>query len=127
MKAWTRFGLNCIRLGLAAGLVLWVAGCASPKIDWNARVGAYTYDQAVLELGPPDKEAKITDGTMVADWLVRPGFQYPCPVGPFYGSYGPWYYGPYYPAYAVGYAPGQFVRLIFAPDGKLKSWKKYTR
>lgn len=127
MKTWASFRRNSNRLGFAAGLVLLVAGCATPKIDWNARVGSYTYDQAVLELGPPDKEAKLTDGTMVGDWLTRPGFPYPSPVGPYYGSYGPWYYGPYYPAYAVGYAPGQFVRLIFAPDGKLKSWKKYTR
>jgi len=127
MKAWSFFCLNSSRLGLAAGFVLLIVGCATPKIDWNGRVGTYTYDQAVLEMGPPDKEAKLTDGTVIADWLTRIGFQYRYPVGPYYGCYGPWYYGPYYPGYGVAYAPNHFVRLIFAPNGKLKAWKKYLR
>ena len=49
-----------------------VCGCKStPKIDWNSRVGNYTYDQAVHELGPPDKSTTLTDGKLVADWITR--------------------------------------------------------
>jgi len=50
-----RAGGEWLALILAA-LVL--AGCVTQKIDWSARVGNYTYDQAVMELGPPDKSAK---------------------------------------------------------------------
>src|ERR1035438_7574441 len=54
---------------MLAALVL--AGCVTQKIDWPARVGNYTYDQAIMKLGPPDKSAKLTDGTVVADWLAH--------------------------------------------------------
>lgn len=114
-------------LTLATGLLLLVAGCSTPKIDWNARIGNYSYDQVVLELGPPDKEAKLTDGTIVADWLTRRGYRYPYPVGGYYGYCAPGYYGPPYPTYVNAYAPDYFLRLTFAPDGRLQSWKKYMR
>ena len=56
----------------AITLVVFVAGCAStPKVDWNSRVGTFTYDQAVTELGPPDRSSKLEDGTVVADWFHR--------------------------------------------------------
>ena len=47
---------------LALATVLMV-GCKTTKpIDWNSRVGTYTFDQAVTELGPPDKQATLSDG-----------------------------------------------------------------
>jgi hypothetical protein len=104
--------------------VVAMAGCATQKIDWAGRIGNYTYDQAVLELGPPDKQAKLDDGMFVADWLTRRGYVYRSPAF----GYSPWaYYGPYYPVYVDGYTPDYFLRLNFGPDGKLKSWKKYAR
>ena len=52
--------------------VVFFAGCATTKpIDWNSRVGSYTFDQAVTELGPPDKQAKLSDGKTVAQWITR--------------------------------------------------------
>jgi len=49
-----------------------IAGCKStPKVDWDARVGSYTYDQAVTDLGPPDKQAKLTDGYTIAEWITK--------------------------------------------------------
>jgi hypothetical protein len=86
-------------------------------------VGHYTYDQAVLELGPPDKYAKVTDGTIVADWLTHRGYTY---------SYAPYYYpgwyGPYYPGYWGSYtSPDYFLRLTFGADGKLQTWKYFYR
>lgn len=61
-------GLLLVLLPLA-----WVlAGCSTTKkVDWNSRVGSYTYDQAILELGPPDKQAKLSDGQTVAEWITR--------------------------------------------------------
>ena len=50
-----------------------VAGCvATSRIDWTARLGSYTYDQAVAEFGPPDKVAKLSDGAIVAEWQGVP-------------------------------------------------------
>jgi hypothetical protein len=59
------------RLTLVAALALLLAGCATQKIDWAARTGNYTFDQAVIEFGPPDKHAKLTDNTVIAEWLTR--------------------------------------------------------
>lgn len=97
-------------------------GCATSKVDWAGRVGTYTFDQAVLDLGPPDKQAKLTDGTLVAEWLTRRGRDH------LYGSaaYFP-YYGSAFPTYVDGYSPDSFLRLSFAPDGTLKAWKKLAR
>lgn len=100
-------------------------GCATHRIDWAARVGSYTYDDAVRELGPPEKSAKLTDGSTVADWLTSSGTgsatlyrggQY---HGARYGGYG----GPVYVVRDQG-SPPRFLRLTFDPQGKLASWQK---
>ncbi|MGA9453274.1 MAG: hypothetical protein WBW41_18255, partial [Verrucomicrobiia bacterium] len=39
--------------------------------DWSSRVGTYTFDQAVTELGPPDKETTLSDGKLVAQWVTH--------------------------------------------------------
>src|SRR5213592_2914485 len=55
---------------LAAGWLL--AGCAStPKVDWNSRIGNFTHDQAVAEMGPPDRSTKLSDDATVEEWFVR--------------------------------------------------------
>lgn len=126
MKA---FFTNC-SLQILAGLLLifLVAGCATtPRIDWASRVGNYTYEQAILEFGPPDKNATLSDGTVVAEWLTRRGqsYSYASPRG-----YSPWYYGygPFYPSYIDTYStPDVFLRLIFSPDGRLREHKQLYR
>ena len=114
-------------LGLA--LVL-LSGCATtPKIDWSSRIGTYTYEQAVVELGPPDKHATLSDGTLVAEWLLHRGYtQAYAPLHGGWHGYGPWFYGPMYPAYIDTYtSPDSFLRLIFDPHGLLKDWKRYYK
>lgn len=115
------------------GLVLLVAvlaGCATGP-DWNTRIGSYTYDQAIVDMGPPDKSAKLSDGTTVAEWLAyRSGTGRAYVSGGYgYGGYG-WGY-PYYhgSAIIVDGAPSyeSFLRLVFAPDGTMRSWRKFTR
>jgi len=54
-------------LALAVGLI----GCATPKTNWSALVGKVTYDEVVLDVGPPDKQAKLQDGTVVAEWITQ--------------------------------------------------------
>jgi len=109
---------------LLAALLL--AGCVTQKIDWAARVGNYTYDQAVMEFGPPDKMAKLSDGTTVVEWLAQRGqvivTPEPCFVGP-----GCYYYRPLPPMYSQTYVPARFLRLVFDTNGRLKAWKEFAR
>jgi hypothetical protein len=119
-----------LRRWLPLVLILGAAGCATPQIDWNSRIGVYTHDQAVLELGPPDRQARLEDGTLVAEWLTRRGHTLvysPYGYGYCYGyPYG--LYGPLYPPYLQSYSyPDHYLRLVFGPDGRLKGWKKFTR
>ena len=97
-------------------------GCTTTKkVDWNSRVGSYTYDQAILELGPPDKQAKLSDGQTVAEWITRrsggAGF-----------TFGTGYYGS-----SAGVGVSQSVgsgyserslKLTFDTEGRLSNWSK---
>jgi hypothetical protein len=108
------------RMACGLCLALWAAGCATAKVDWNGRVGHYSYEQAVLEMGPADKQAKLADGVIVAEWLVNRSSTY------LYGIPGP--YGPYYSGYVTSYTtPARWLRLMFGADGQLKEWKKYYK
>ena len=101
-------------------LVLWTGGCATAKVNWAARVGSYTYDQAVREYGPPDRSAELSDKTKVCEWLLQRGFPIESPV---YAGRGRW-------ARGYGYStagPDWFLRLTFAPDGKLTESKELAR
>ena len=100
-------------------VLTFAAGCTTPpKVDWDARVGNFTFDQAVIELGPPEKSARLTDQSRVADWLVQRGTSNPTyhsfPDGRVIRTDG-----------ARG--PDRLLRLTFAPDGKLKEWKRVWR
>jgi hypothetical protein len=105
---------------LLASVALFVSGCKStPKIDWNSRVGSFTYDQAVAELGPPDKSAQLSDGTTVAEWVTRRrgGSGLSVGVGAYGGSGGVGM------GQTVGTGTGERVlRLIFDSEKRLKSW-----
>jgi hypothetical protein len=107
----------------ALPLVAWLLGSCSttPPIDWNSRVGNYTFDQAVAELGPPDKQAKLSDGRTVAEWITGRSGGGALSVGT--GVYGR----------STGVGVSQTVgtggayrvlRLVFDKDGKLESWTK---
>jgi hypothetical protein len=116
-------GFRNARLNFFMLTAIFLAGCATHRIDWPARVGNYTYDQAVLELGPPDKHAELQDGTIVADWLTNRGRIYSYPAQ--YEGYP--YWRPYSSAPTVVDSPDYYLRLTFGPDHELKSWRKFTR
>ncbi|MCW5550710.1 MAG: hypothetical protein KIS67_00950 [Verrucomicrobiae bacterium] len=106
---------------------LMLTGCATPKPDWASRVGAYTFDQTVLELGPPDKQAQLEDGTRVAEWLTRRGQVLSHPAMGYYG-YQPWgFFPPAYPPYVEFYTPDYWLRLTFSADGTLRGWKRFAK
>jgi hypothetical protein len=56
-------------LGLAAALFL--TGCTTCQTTWDNRVGIFTYNQAIVELGPPDQQTRLADHQTVAEWISR--------------------------------------------------------
>lgn len=122
MSTVSRFRPICSAVAAAVFVALLLAGCSTtPPIDWNSRVGNYTFDQAVTELGPPDKQAKLSDGSTVAEWITGRSGRGAFSVGT--GVYGR--------STAVGVSQTvgtggahRVLRLVFDKDGKLTSWSK---
>ena len=106
----------------AVSLALWLGGCASkPKVDWNARVGNFTYDQAVVELGPPNRQSDLSDGRKVAEWVT--GYSGGSGMSIGFGSFGR------HTGVGVSQSVGsggyeRILRLTFGNDGKLTEWKR---
>ena len=113
-----------VKFSLAAVFLMAIAlisGCATTKpVNWDSRVGHYTYDQAVTELGPPARQARLSDGKVVSKWFVQP------PVAPRINS-GMSNYG------NNGFGAGQTIgtsrndhmlQLTFGTNGKLTAWSK---
>lgn len=121
-----RFHCNRWKFCWCLPLVLFLAGCRTARIDWNARLGHFTYDQAVIELGPPDRAADLTDHTKVAEWLSYRGqssvYLDTFPTGFYHRAYGMgWHHGHVYRG------PDRFLRLVFDPEGRLKAWQWVSR
>ena len=114
--------LPSLRIAALLLTLLALVGCAThPKIDWAARIGHYNFDQAVLDFGPPTKQARLTDGTLVAEWQTQRGYSQTEYIP--HGGYRHRYYGAYGTPVTT-YAPDAFLRLTFGPDGQLTAWKK---
>jgi hypothetical protein len=113
---------NSLMAIVLAALVLaaFASGCASkPKTDWNARVGNYTFDQAVIEFGPPAKQSILSDGRKVADWVT--GY-----TGGSGMSFGVGGFGSH-TGVGVSQSVGsggreKILRLTFGADGRLQEW-----
>jgi len=107
---------------LLAASALLISGCASkPKVDWDSRVGNFTYDQAVVELGPPDRESTLTDDRKVAEWVVGRSRSGGLSIG--FGTYS----GPVGVGVSKSVGPGpqdKVLRLTFDEQGKLQSWAR---
>jgi hypothetical protein len=109
-----------MKLFLIVVLALFIAtGCATNRIDWQSRVGNYTYDETVLEMGPPENIARLSDGTQVGDWLTARGRS---SGGSLFISRG----------YTVHHFPGAegpdyYMRLTFDPQGRLTAAKRILK
>jgi hypothetical protein len=104
-------------------LLITLAGCKStPRIDWDSRVGHYTYDQAVLDLGPPDRETTLSDSSRVAEWVTgqsrRPRLSLGMGTGVSTGRVGTGV-GVGVPVVGGGY---EALRLTFDSQGTLTRW-----
>ena len=118
--------LRNARLALLGLVLAAVVGCATNKIDWNTRVGTYTYDDAIREFGPPDKSAKLSDGSTVADWLTMRGMQTATAYGGGWHPYGRYGWGPSYVVVDPP-SPDRYLRLVFDTENKLTAWQKTYR
>jgi len=106
--------------------VLVLAGCITAgKTQWAARVGHYTLEQAVLELGTPTKSALLLDGEIMVEW-VTPNEENVKPNGPNQEWPGH-YHGGMAGVSAPPSFPASHLRLTFAPDETLTDWKMYSR
>ena len=103
-----------------AALVLLCASCVTHRVDWNARLGGFNYDQAVIELGPPDKQAKLSDGRTIAEWVSRYDTGSTVVVSGGYNRY-PGGFG------VVQTSPHIYeskLRLTFSTNNVLTAWSK---
>ena len=107
----------CLPLVTGLCLAFGLGACSTHRVDWSARAGHYTYEQAVEDLGKPHERDKLTNGTIVAEWLIHRGYTH--------AESEPGPYGPFYPTYPKTYtAPSQYLRLTFGPDNQLTTWTK---
>jgi hypothetical protein len=122
MKIAFHRGIAVLWVAISVAL-LGVAGCRNdPRVDWEGRIGHFTFDQAVAELGPPDKVATLSDGRRVADWVEASrggGFSFGVGTGFSTGAVGVG------AGQSVGTAPRRSVlRLTFDAQDNLMAWSR---
>jgi hypothetical protein len=110
------------RLFLCAAAVMLFAGCATSRIDWNARLGHYTYDQAVMEFGPPDSQARLSDGRLVAEWISHYSSGGTMMVGGGISSYPGFFCSPTYYSGPTYYESK--LLLTFGTNNVLVAWSR---
>jgi len=109
-------------VSLAAGFI---AGCATnPPVAWDSRVGHYTYAQAVHELGPPNRQIQLSNGSSEYRWIARTS-----PVNPGYHAGGMDNNGMngVNNGFGIGHGPGisdRYLQLTFDTSGVLTAWSK---
>ena len=117
------------------GLLL--AGCSSSpkprlskseatKVNWTEKVGHYTYDEALADLGKPEVVGESAGGR-TAEWVLRRSPRMSFGFGVGGASYG----GGSGVGVGVGSSVsppprGENLRLVFDSAGQLKEWTKLT-
>ncbi len=109
-------------------IVLLAGGCTTGTrvpvrdIDWTSRIGAYTFQDALAELGEPNAIGESREGK-VADWVLRqsPAFSFGFGFGG--GSYDHSTASGGGAGATVSPPPGgEYLRLRFDQNGKLAEW-----
>jgi hypothetical protein len=111
-------------------LILLVGSCASgPRVtvedsEWGARIGKYTYQEALSELGEPQLIGESSEGK-IAEWVLRQSV--PFSIGFGFGSSGYGHHSSTGGGVGTSVSPppsGEYLRLRFDRDGKLVEWTK---
>ncbi|HZQ48054.1 MAG TPA: hypothetical protein VFC07_13640 [Verrucomicrobiae bacterium] len=106
---------------VATLILLGACGTTSPLVDWNRRIGHYSYDLALEDLGVPMRSTTLNDGSIVADWQVRrstPGADTQTDFATQVSLESPF-------PNAAPPLPNQYLRLTFGPDQQLTGWQRY--
>jgi hypothetical protein len=119
--------LKCLLL-IVLALLVW--SCASgtkatvQNIDWGSRIGTYTYEEALAELGEPDVISESSEGR-IAEWVLRQS-----PNVSFSFGFGGASYG-HHTGTGVGVGTtvspppsGEYLHLKFDKNGKLSEWTR---
>ncbi|MDB6109922.1 MAG: hypothetical protein JWR69_1672 [Pedosphaera sp.] len=107
--------------------LLVLASCTTThQVDWNSRIGTFTYAQAVDELGPPENLELVPDGTRVVSWLAQRGRSGSVGFGMDAGFATPGLLENPMP-YETPPTPDRYLQLRFGPDGRLMAWKRFYR
>lgn len=102
-----------------------MTGCATTApIDWNSRVGHYTYAEAVQEFGPPNRQIQLSSGSSEYRWIARTS-----PVNPGFHAGGMDNNGMngVNNGFGMGHGPGindRYLQLTFDTHGVLTAWSK---
>lgn len=102
--------------------VSFLLGCATPSsVNWDQRIGTYTWDDALAEFGTPTRITELTGGVRAAEWIwPRTQVETVAPPPPTYERGQP-----SSPTQTYGTtAPDKILKLSFTPDGKLMDWKR---
>jgi hypothetical protein len=111
-------------------LVFLAGSCASgtkvtgKDIDWGSRIGTYTYEEALAELGEPDVIGQSSEGK-IAEWVLQrsPNFSFGLGFGG--GSFGRHTSTGIGVGTSVSPPPsGEYLHLRFDKDGTLAEWTR---
>ena len=111
--------LLLIVLALLAGSCATGTKATVKDIDWGSRIGTFTYEEALAELGEPDVIGESSEGK-IAEWVVRRSPMVSFGFGFGTGSHGR------HTSTGVGLGTsvspppsGEYLQLRFDKDGKL--------
>ena len=111
-------------------LLLLAGSCISgPRVtvedsEWGARIGKYTYQEALSELGEPQLIGESSEGK-IAEWVLRQSV--PFSIGFGFGGSGYGHHSSTGGGVGTSVSPppsGEYLRLRFDRDGKLAEWTK---
>lgn len=98
--------------------VVLISGCATvPPVDWNSRVSNYTFAQAVHELGPPNRQSRLSNGGTVLKWFLQPAGGIGAPNNGMNNGFNA----------GQNLSPGfndRYLQLTFDRNGVLTAWSK---
>ena len=94
------------------------------KIDWSPRIGSYTWAEAMTDLGRPAVSGEEREGRF-AEWVLSHSPRMSFGFGVGSGSYGR--SGGVGVGVGSSVSPppsGEYLRLNFDKDSKLKEWRR---